>query len=397
LSLSSISPTAGLAKCSGRSLALDGEKRKECRELARELKKSERIRIMKKALITGIAGQDGSHLAEFLLGKGYQVHGLARRSATKNLERLRPWRGKITSHQGDLADQGSINRILDQVQPDEIYNLASLSFVPASWQEPVLSAESTAVGVTRLLTAIRLICPSARFFQASSSEMFGPPCLPVSLSPCLSKRAGQLALEEDGPFRPRSPYGVAKLYAHHMTVSYRETYGLFAASGILFNHEGPRRGLEFVTRKITHAVARIKLGLAEELPLGNLEAKRDWGYAGDYVRAMWLMLQHTEADDFVIGTGSAHSVEEFVQIAFDRVGLNWQSYVVVDPRFYRPTEDFVLTANNAKARRLLGWQPEISFPQMVTMMVDADMDLLRGKQRRAFRSVGLSPHVTSVD
>jgi GDPmannose 4,6-dehydratase len=266
-----------------------------------------------------------------------------------------------------LLDQTSIARILKRVQPDEIYNLASLSFVPASWQEPVLTAEYTAVGVTRLLDAMRQICPGARFYQASSSEMFGSPTA--------------MPQNENTPFHPRSPYGVAKVYAHHITVNYRESYGLYAASGILFNHEGPRRGLEFVTRKITHTVARIKLGLASELRLGNLQARRDWGYAGDYVRAMWLMLQQDRADDFVIGTGATHSVREFVEIAFDHVGLDWRPYVVVDERFYRPAEAVLLKADNSKARRVLGWQPETSFPELVTMMVDADMELLGGASR----------------
>jgi GDPmannose 4,6-dehydratase len=264
-----------------------------------------------------------------------------------------------------LLDQGSISRILAKVEPDEIYNLASLSFVPASWQEPVQAAECTAVAVTRILEAMRQVCPNARFYQASSSEMFGSP--------------RTMPQNEDTPFHPRTPYGVAKLYAHHITVNYREKYGLYAASGILFNHEGPRRGLEFVTRKVTHTVCRIKLGLASELRLGNLQARRDWGYAGDYVRAMWLMLQQDEADDFVIGTGQTHSVRELVEIAFDRVGLDWWTYVVVDERFYRPAETVVLKADNTKARRILGWQPEISFPELITMMVDADMEMLAGR------------------
>src|SRR5262245_10257645 len=276
------------------------------------------------ALITGITGQDGSHLAELLLAKGYRVCGLIRRSSTENCHRIAHVLDRLELLQGDLLDQTSVARVLEQVQPDEIYNLAAMSFVPASWQQPVLTAEFTAVGVTRLLDSMRQICPRARFYQASSSEMFG--------------KVRETPQRETTPFHPRSPYGVAKVYGHHITVNYRESYGLFACSGILFNHEGPRRGIEFVTRKITHAVARIKLGLARELRLGNLQAKRDWGFAGDYVRAMWLMLQQDEADDYVVGTGETHSVQEFVEIAFDHVGLDWRGHVVIDPQFHRPAE-----------------------------------------------------------
>ena len=317
---------------------------------------------MPTALITGITGQDGSHLAELLLREGYRVCGVVRRSSTENFQRIEHLRGKIELLQGDLLDQTSIARILDQVRPDEVYNLAAMSFVPTSWDQPVLTAEFTAVGVTRVLDALRQICPKARFYQASSSEMFG--------------KVLETPQKETTPFYPRSPYGVAKVYGHYITVNYRESYGLFACSGILFNHEGPRRGLEFVTRKITNGVAKVKLGLARELRLGNLAAKRDWGYAGDYVRAMWLMLQQAEADDYVIGTGETHSVEEFVSIAFDHVGLDWRKHVVVDPQFYRPAEVDLLLADPSKAKRQLNWEPEVSFPQLVRMMVDNDLAIL---------------------
>jgi GDPmannose 4,6-dehydratase len=321
----------------------------------------------KNALITGITGQDGSYLAEILLDKGYQVGGMVRRSSTENFQRIEHIRDKIQLYQGDLLDHTSLAKILEQVHPDEIYNLAAQSFVPTSWQQPVLTAEFTALGVTRLLDAIRQTCPKAKFYQASSSEMFG--------------KVRETPQSETTPFYPRSPYGVAKVYGHYITVNYRESYGLFACSGILFNHESPRRGLEFVTRKITHGVARIKLGLDRELRLGNLQAKRDWGFAGDYVRAMWLMLQQDQADDFVIGTGQTHSVEEFVSIAFDHVKLDWKKHVVVDPQFYRPAEVDLLLANPAKAQRILGWNPELSFEQLVIRMVDEDLaGLRRGAQ-----------------
>ncbi len=317
----------------------------------------------KTALITGITGQDGSYLAEFLLEKGYQVCGMVRRSSTENFQRIEHLRDRLQLCQADLLDQTSIAQVLEQVRPDEVYNLAAMSFVPTSWQQPVLTAEFTAVGVTRLLDALRQICPKARFYQASSSEMFG--------------KVRETPQREATPFHPRSPYGVAKVYGHYLTVNYRESYGLYACSGILFNHESPRRGLEFVTRKISHGVARIKLGLAKELRLGNLQAKRDWGFAGDYIRAMWLMLQQAEADDYVVGTGETHSVEEFVQIAFDRVGLDWREYVVVDPQFYRPAEVDLLLADPSKANQNLGWKPRVSFEQLVTMMVDEDVATLR--------------------
>src|SRR5262245_13666016 len=305
----------------------------------------------KTALITGITGQDGSYLAELLLEQGYRVCGMVRRASTENFQRIEHLRGQIDLLQADLLDQTSLARMLDQARPDEVYNLAAMSFVPTSWQQPVLTAEFTALGVTRLLDAIRQVCPEARFYQASSSEMFG--------------KVRETPQSEQTPFHPRSPYGVAKVYGHYITVNYRESYGLFACSGILFNHESPRRGLEFVTRKITHAVARIKAGLATELRLGNLQARRDWGFAGDYVRAMWMMLQQSEPDDYVVGTGETHSVEEFVRIAFDHVGLDWQKHVVVDPQFYRPAEVDLLLADPAKAQRQLGWQREVSFEGLV--------------------------------
>jgi GDPmannose 4,6-dehydratase len=324
----------------------------------------------KTALITGITGQDGSYLAELLLAQGYRVAGMVRRSSTENFQRIEHLCDRIELHQGDLLDQISIARVLERVRPDEVYNLAAMSFVPTSWQQPVLTAEFTAVGVTRLLDALRQSCPRARYYQASSSEMFGK----VRATP----------QSEATPFHPRSPYGVAKVYGHYITVNYRESYGLFACSGILFNHESPRRGLEFVTRKISHGVARIKLGLAAELRLGNLQAKRDWGFAGDYVRAMWLMLQQDQPDDYVIGTGQTHSVEDFVRIAFGHAGLDWHAHVVVDPQFYRPAEVDLLLAEPAKARRALGWEPRVNFEELVTLMVDADLAAL-ARDRQAGR------------
>src|SRR5437588_5856051 len=301
----------------------------------------------KTALITGITGQDGSYLAELLLSKGYQVCGMVRRASTENFQRIEHLRDRIQLLQGDLLDQTSMAGVLERVRPDEVYNLAAQSFVPTSWQQPTLTAEYTAVGVTRMLDAIRQTCPQARFYQASSSEMFG--------------KVRETPQREATPFYPRSPYGVAKVYGHFITVNYRESYGLFACSGILFNHESPRRGLEFVTRKITDGVARIKLGLSGELRLGNLEAKRDWGFAGDYVRAMWLMLQQDEPADYVIGTGETPSVEEFVRIAFARAGLDWKRHVVIDPQFYRPAEVDLLLGDPTKAQQALGWRREVSF------------------------------------
>jgi GDPmannose 4,6-dehydratase len=315
---------------------------------------------MKRALITGITGQDGSYLAEFLLSKGYQVHGMVRRSSTENFERIGHLRRILRLHQADLLDQLSIIEVLKEVRPREVYNLAAQSFVPTSWSQPVLTGEFTAIGVTRMLEAIRLVDRSIRFYQASSSEMFGK----VQESPQTEKT----------PFYPRSPYGVAKVYGHWITVNYRESYELFACSGILFNHESCRRGKEFVTRKISHGVASIKKGLQKELRLGNLDAKRDWGFAGDYVRAMWMMLQEKRPDDYVIATGENHTVREFVQIAFDHAGLSWKKHVVVDPKFFRPAEVNTLCGNSAKARRKLGWRPEISFEKLVRMMVDADLE-----------------------
>ena len=317
------------------------------------------------ALITGITGQDGSYLAELLLEKGYQVHGMFRRSSTETFERVKHLEGKIELHPGDLIDQQSLVSLLSQVRPTEVYNLAAQSFVPTSWQQPQLTGEVTGLGVTRMLDAVRLVNPKIRFYQASSSEMYG--------------KVHETPQRETTPFHPRSPYGVAKVYGHYITMNYRESYGMFACSGILFNHESPRRGLEFVTRKITHGVAKIKLGQATELRLGNLQARRDWGFAGDYVRAMWLMLQQPQADDYVIGTGQTHSVQEFVEAAFEHVALKWRDYVVVDPKFHRPAEVDLLLSDPAKARRALGWRPEVDFRQLVSMMVDADLALLGHK------------------
>ncbi len=320
---------------------------------------------MKKAVITGITGQDGSYLAELLLSKGYQVTGMVRRASTETFDRIAHFKDRIALRQADLLDQFSLVKLLDEIQPDEIYNLAAMSFVPTSWSQPVLTGEFTALGVTKVLEAMRMVCPKARFYQASSSEMFG--------------KVIETPQTESTPFYPRSPYGVAKAYGHFITVNYRESYNLFALSGILFNHESPRRGKEFVTRKITDAVARIKLGTLKELRMGNLDAKRDWGFAGDYVRAMWLMLQQDVADDFVVATGETHSVREFLQIAFSHVGLDFEDYVVIDPEFIRPAEVELLLGNPAKARKTLGWKPDVSFRQLVTMMVDADMDRQMGK------------------
>jgi GDPmannose 4,6-dehydratase len=316
----------------------------------------------RRALITGITGQDGSYLAELLLDKGYEVHGMVRRSSTETFQRLEGIRDELVLHTGDLLDQRSLVDVLRDCEPDEIYNLAAMSFVAASWSQPVLTAEFTATGVTRMLEAMREVVPAARFYQASSSEMFG--------------KVREVPQSERTPFYPRSPYGVAKCYGHFITVNYRESYDLFAVSGILFNHEGPRRGLEFVTRKVTHGAAAIKLGLSDELTLGNLDAERDWGYAKDYVEAMWLMLQQPEAEDYVIATGKAHSVRELVQVAFDHVGLDPDRYVRTDPRFLRPAEVEHLIGDAAKAREKLGWRPRTSFEEMVRLMVDADLELL---------------------
>jgi GDPmannose 4,6-dehydratase len=314
----------------------------------------------KRALITGITGQDGSYLAELLIEKGYTVFGMVRRASKDNFERIEHLLPRLLIKQADLLDQLSLIRMLEESRPQEVYNLAAQSFVPTSWTQPVLTAEFTALGVTRLLDAIRLVDPGIRFYQASSSEMFGK----VRESP----------QTERTPFHPRSPYGVAKVYGHDITVNYRESYGLFACSGILFNHESPRRGLEFVTRKVTDAVARIKHGWQQELRLGNLEARRDWGFAGDYVQAMWLMLQQEEPDDYVIATGESHSVHELVQHAFEHAELDWQKYVVIDPIFKRPAEVDVLLGDAGKARQKLGWKPKVHFPELVRMMAQADLD-----------------------
>ena len=311
------------------------------------------------ALITGITGQDGSYLAELLLEKGYQVVGMVRRSSTVTLERLEKIQDDIIITQGDLHDQSSMVALLEEYKPTEVYNLAAQSFVPTSWNQPLLTGEVTALGVTRLLEAIRLVNSKIKFYQASSSEMFG--------------KVMEVPQKESTPFYPRSPYGVAKVYGHWITINYRESFDIFATSGILFNHESPRRGLEFVTRKISHSVARIKMGLQKELRLGNLEAQRDWGFAGDYVQAMWKMLQHSEPDNFVIGTGETHSVREFCELAFGYVGLNYMDYVVQDPRFYRPAEVDLLISDPTKAHKVLGWKASTSFKQLVEMMVEADL------------------------
>jgi GDPmannose 4,6-dehydratase len=319
---------------------------------------------MKTALVTGITGQDGSYLAEFLLAQGYRVIGMQRRSSTETVGRIAHLLDRIELVQGDLLDQLSLIDIVQRYQPDEVYNLAAQSFVPTSWQQPVLTGEFTALGVTRMLEAIRLVKPDARFYQASSSEMFG--------------KVREVPQRETTPFYPRSPYGVSKVYGHWITVNYRESYDLFAVSGILFNHESERRGLEFVTRKVTHGVAKIKLGLARELRLGNLDAQRDWGYAPDYVRAMWLMLQQDQPDDFVIATGRTHSVRQLCEIAFGCVGLDWHDYVVVDPALIRPAEVDLLVGDASKARAVLGWEPTVTFEEMIERMVDADLRFLQG-------------------
>jgi len=318
---------------------------------------------MPTALITGITGQDGSYLAELLLKKGYRVIGVARRSSTVTDERINHLLDDITVVQGDLHDQGSLLSLLEEYEPVEVYNLAAQSFVPTSWSQPALTGDITALGVTRMLEAIRFVNPKIRFYQASSSEMFG--------------KVMEVPQRESTPFYPRSPYGVAKVYGHWITVNYRESFDMFASSGILFNHESPRRGMEFVTRKISDGAARIKLGLAKELRLGNLEAQRDWGFAGDYVEAMWRMLQQDKPDSFVIGMGETHSVREFCEIAFGHVGLDYKEFVVQDERFYRPAEVDLLISDPSKARSVLGWEPAVSFRELVTMMVDGDMERLK--------------------
>jgi GDPmannose 4,6-dehydratase len=318
---------------------------------------------MKRALITGITGQDGSYLAELLLSKGYAVHGMVRRSSSENFERINHLRERVTLHQGDLLDQYSLSSLLREVRPDEVYNLAAQSFVPTSWSQPVLTGEFTALGVTKMLEAIRHTSPEVRFYQASSSEMFG--------------KVRETPQTELTPFYPRSPYGVAKVYGHHITVNYRESFGLYAVSGILFNHESPRRGLEFVTRKVTDGAARIKLGLQKTLSMGNLDAHRDWGFAGDYVDAMWRMLQQSEADDYVIATQESHTVRELCELAFARIGLDWEKHVLIDERFVRPAEVDLLVGNPAKARERLRWKPTVTFRELVHMMVDADLKRLK--------------------
>jgi GDPmannose 4,6-dehydratase len=317
----------------------------------------------KRALVTGITGQDGSYLAKFLLDKDYQVYGLVRRSSTINFERLAHLQDRIELLPGDLLDENSLITALDQSEADEVYNLASQSFVPTSWNQPVLTGEFTALGVTRILEAVRVVNPKARFYQASSSEMFG--------------MVRETPQNEDTQFYPRSPYGVAKLYGHWIAVNYRESYNLFACSGILFNHESPRRGLEFVTRKVSYGVAQIKLGLRQKLSMGNLEAERDWGFTGDYVKAMWLMLQQDEPEDYVVATGATHSVRELLEVAFEHVGLDYRDHVEIDPKLLRPAEVYHLRGDASKARRKLGWNPVVSFAQLVHMMVDEDLNRLK--------------------
>jgi len=323
--------------------------------------------MAKRALITGITGQDGSYLADLLLSKGYEVHGMVRRSSEEKFERIAHLKGKVLLHQGDLLDQFSLAKLLGDLKPDEVYNLAAQSFVPTSWNQPVLTGEFTALGVTKMLEAVRYSAPKARFYQASSSEMFG--------------KVREVPQNENTPFYPRSPYGVAKAYGHFITVNYRESHGLFAVSGILFNHESPRRGLEFVPRKISDGVARIKLGLQHRLAMGNLEAKRDWGYALDYVDAMWRMLQADHAEDYVIATHETHTVREFCETAFARAGLDWKEHVHVDPAFVRPAEVDVLIGDASKAKRKLGWEPTVRFNQLVELMVDADLERLKATVR----------------
>ena len=319
--------------------------------------------MAKKALITGITGQDGSYLAEFLLGKGYEVFGMVRRTSTVRYERIQAIQHELELVQGDMGDLSSLITAISDVEPDEVYNLAAQSFVPTSWNQPVFTGDITGLGVTRLLDAIRTVNPAIRFYQASSSEMFG--------------KVREVPQKETTPFYPRSPYGAAKVYGHWITVNYRESYDLFTCSGILFNHESPRRGLEFVTRKVTYHAAKIKLELANEIRIGNLESQRDWGYAGDYVRAMWLMLQQDKPDDYVIATGQTHSVRRLLEVAFGHLGLNWRDYAVQDPRFMRPAEVDLLVGDPAKARDKLGWQPDLSFEELIGMMVESDLKKLR--------------------
>jgi GDPmannose 4,6-dehydratase len=319
--------------------------------------------MAKKAFITGVTGQDGSYLAEFLLGKGYEVYGMVRRTSTVRYERIKHIQDQINIIQGDLQDQTSLSRAIAEIQPDEVYNLAAQSFVPTSWNQPVFTGEATALGVTRMLESLHTVKPDARFYQASSSEMFG--------------KVQEVPQTEDTPFYPRSPYGVAKVYGHWITINYRESYNMYAVSGILFNHESPRRGLEFVTRKVSYHVAKIKLGLANELRIGNIDARRDWGFAGDYVQAMWLMLQQDAPDDYVISTGQTHSVERLLEVAFSCVDLDWKNYAVQDERFMRPAEVDLLIGNPAKAEAKLGWTPKVTFEQLIQMMVESDLARLK--------------------
>lgn len=331
---------------------------------------------MKRALITGVTGQDGSYLSELLLSEGYEVHGVVRRSSTENFERIADLSGKIHLHQADLLDQLSIIDVIKETQPDEVYNLAAMSFVPTSWKQPVLTGEFTGIGVTRVLEAVKLLGrDKIKFYQASSSEMFG--------------KVLEVPQTETTPFYPRSPYGVAKVYGHWITVNYRESYNMFCCSGILFNHESPRRGREFVTRKVTDGVARIKLGMAKTLKLGNLDSKRDWGFAGDYVRAMWLMLQQDKPDDYVVATGETHTVKRLVELAFGAVGLDWNKYVEIDPSLVRPAEVDLLIGDPKKAKTKLGWKPEVGFEQLIEMMVKADLARLQGQSTPDFKAKGI--------
>lgn len=331
---------------------------------------------MKRALITGVTGQDGSYLSELLLSKGYEVHGVVRRASTENFERISHLSGKIQLHQADLLDQLSIIDVIKETRPDEVYNLAAMSFVPTSWKQPMLTGQFTALGVTQILEAVKLLGrDTIKFYQASSSEMFG--------------KVQAVPQVETTPFYPRSPYGVAKVYGHWITVNYRESYNMYCCSGILFNHESPRRGREFVTRKVTDGVARIKLGLSKTLKLGNLDSKRDWGFAGDYVRAMWLMLQQDKPDDYVVATGETHTVKRLVELAFGAVGLNWEKYVEIDQSLVRPAEVDLLIGDPAKAKATLGWKPEVSFEQLVEMMVKADLARLQGQNTPDFKAKGI--------
>ncbi len=328
-----------------------------------------------RALITGITGQDGSYLAEFLLDKGYEVYGIVRRSSLEKYDRIEQIQDKIRFVEGDLTDQSSLDQALQQLKPDELYNLAAQSFVPVSWNQPVLTADVTGLGVLRVMEAIRKHSPRTKFLQASSSEMFG--------------KVRERPQTEQTPFHPRSPYGVAKVFGHHITVNYRESYGIFACSSICFNHESPRRGHEFVTRKVTQHVAKIKLGLADKIKMGNLDAQRDWGFAGDYIRAMWMMLQQSQADDYVIATGETHSVQELLEVAFSHVGLDWKKYVEIDPKLVRPAEVDYLCGDASKAKKILGWTPDVTFKQLIEMMVDSDLNSLKQSSAGRIATAGV--------